>query len=343
MSAGPRDRRDRLHRRTTWPPTCSPTAGRCARWCARRAWPPGAGPRAPSRSPATCATRDAHGSARRGLRRRLPRRRALLPAPQRGARGGAHQRRRAPRTPWPRPRPPARARAHLVGVDDRHPRRRAASATRTPRSTRRQVIGAYKRSKVAVGADGGRGGPRGHVGGDRQPVAPRSGPGDWKPTPTGRVVLDFLRGRMRALRRHRPQPGRRARRGRRPPPGPRARAPGAPVHPRQREHDARARSCGRWPTITGLPAPRAAHPPRRGHRRRGRSTSWWRGGSCAASRWRRSTARAWRASAMFYSRGPRGDGARAPAVAGARRAARRRGLVLRGRHGGAAARASPGP
>ena len=67
--------------------------------------------------------------------------------------------------------------------------------TPLPRS---QVIGAYKRSKVAserIVADAARAGQWAVIVNPSTPV----GPGDWRPTPTGRVVLDFLRGRMPAV------------------------------------------------------------------------------------------------------------------------------------------------
>jgi dihydroflavonol-4-reductase len=60
---------------------------------------------------------------------------------------------------------------------------------------RAQVIGAYKRSKVEaerIVAEAVRGGAWAVIVNPSAPV----GPGDRRPTPTGRVVLDFLRGRM---------------------------------------------------------------------------------------------------------------------------------------------------
>ena len=59
------------------------------------------------------------------------------------------------------------------------------------------VIGAYKRSKLAserMVAEAARDGLWAVVVNPSAPV----GPGDWKPTPTGRIVRDFLRGRLRA-------------------------------------------------------------------------------------------------------------------------------------------------
>ena len=61
----------------------------------------------------------------------------------------------------------------------------------------RDVIGAYKRSKLAserMVLEAAAGGAWAVVVNPSAPV----GPGDWKPTPTGRIVRDFLRGRMAA-------------------------------------------------------------------------------------------------------------------------------------------------
>ena len=63
---------------------------------------------------------------------------------------------------------------------------------------RSKVIGAYKRSKVAaerIVGEAARGGQWAVIVNPSAPV----GPGDRRPTPTGRVVLDFLRGRMVAV------------------------------------------------------------------------------------------------------------------------------------------------
>jgi dihydroflavonol-4-reductase len=60
------------------------------------------------------------------------------------------------------------------------------------------VIGAYKRSKVEserIVAEAAACGQWAVIVNPSAPV----GPGDWRPTPTGRVVLDFLRGRMVAV------------------------------------------------------------------------------------------------------------------------------------------------
>jgi dihydroflavonol-4-reductase len=59
------------------------------------------------------------------------------------------------------------------------------------------AVGAYKRSKVAAEALVRRAAAAGQWAAIVNPSAP-VGPGDWKPTPTGRVILDFLRRRMPA-------------------------------------------------------------------------------------------------------------------------------------------------
>ncbi len=226
VTHGTRDRGDRVHRPPRRARTCSPTGGRCAPWCGPRAWADRRWPdgvRAGRRRRA--ATRDVVRRRRARLRRGLPRRRALLAAPQRAPREvertnvAGHRERRS--------RPRAAAGAQLVhtssvatiGVPaDGSSRRRGHAAA--PRAS---VIGAYKRSKVASERLVAEAAARRPVGGDREPDARRSDRATGRPTPTGRIVLDFLRGRMRGVRRHRPQPRRRARRGRRPPPRARAR------------------------------------------------------------------------------------------------------------------------
>lgn len=59
------------------------------------------------------------------------------------------------------------------------------------------VIGAYKRSKVASERQVQQAAREGVWATIVNPSAP-VGPGDWRPTPTGRVVRDFLRGRLPA-------------------------------------------------------------------------------------------------------------------------------------------------
>ena len=59
------------------------------------------------------------------------------------------------------------------------------------------VVGAYKQSKLAserLVLQAARDGVWATVVNPSAPV----GPGDWKPTPTGRIITDFMRGRMRA-------------------------------------------------------------------------------------------------------------------------------------------------
>ncbi len=60
------------------------------------------------------------------------------------------------------------------------------------------VIGAYKRSKLASEELVMRAARDGLWATVVNPSAP-VGPGDWKPTPTGRIVRDFLRGRLRVF------------------------------------------------------------------------------------------------------------------------------------------------
>jgi dihydroflavonol-4-reductase len=62
---------------------------------------------------------------------------------------------------------------------------------------RGQTVGAYKRSKLASERLVLAAAARGVWAVVVNPSAP-VGPGDWKPTPTGRVIRDFLRGRMPA-------------------------------------------------------------------------------------------------------------------------------------------------
>ena len=83
------------------------------------------------------------------------------------------------------------------------PSRRSASprtarpAPRTRRCPPSQVIGAYKRSKVASERLALEAAARGQHVVVVNPTAP-VGPGDHVPTPTGRIITDFLAGRMPA-------------------------------------------------------------------------------------------------------------------------------------------------
>jgi dihydroflavonol-4-reductase len=58
-----------------------------------------------------------------------------------------------------------------------------------------QLVGAYKRSKLASEELVLRAAGAGQWAVIVNPTAP-IGPGDWRPTPTGRVIVEFLRGRM---------------------------------------------------------------------------------------------------------------------------------------------------
>jgi len=65
------------------------------------------------------------------------------------------------------------------------------------RATLSQMIGHYKRSKFLAELEAIKAAAAGVPVVIVNPTAP-VGPGDWKPTPTGRIILDFLNGRMPA-------------------------------------------------------------------------------------------------------------------------------------------------
>jgi dihydroflavonol-4-reductase len=65
------------------------------------------------------------------------------------------------------------------------------------RAELREMIGHYKRSKFLAEQEALRAAARGLPVVIVNPTTP-VGPGDWKPTPTGRLILDFMRGRMPA-------------------------------------------------------------------------------------------------------------------------------------------------
>jgi dihydroflavonol-4-reductase len=67
----------------------------------------------------------------------------------------------------------------------------------TNRATVDEMIGNYKRSKLLAEQHVLRAAHEGMPIVIVNPTTP-IGPGDWKPTPTGRIILDFLRGRMPA-------------------------------------------------------------------------------------------------------------------------------------------------
>lgn len=65
------------------------------------------------------------------------------------------------------------------------------------RASLEQMIGHYKRSKLLAEQEAQKAASAGVPVVIVNPTAP-VGPGDWKPTPTGRIILDFLNGRMPA-------------------------------------------------------------------------------------------------------------------------------------------------
>jgi len=65
------------------------------------------------------------------------------------------------------------------------------------RATLTQMIGHYKRSKFLAELEAMKAAAEGLPVVIVNPTAP-VGPGDWKPTPTGRIILDFLNGKMPA-------------------------------------------------------------------------------------------------------------------------------------------------
>lgn len=67
----------------------------------------------------------------------------------------------------------------------------------TNRASVDEMIGNYKRSKLLAEQEALRAAHEGLPVVIVNPTTP-VGPGDWKPTPTGRIILDFLRGRMPA-------------------------------------------------------------------------------------------------------------------------------------------------
>jgi dihydroflavonol-4-reductase len=75
--------------------------------------------------------------------------------------------------------------------------RHGALPNEDTRATLDEMIGHYKRSKFLaeqVALDAAKSGARVVIVNPTAPV----GPGDWKPTPTGRIILDFLKGKMPA-------------------------------------------------------------------------------------------------------------------------------------------------
>lgn len=72
-----------------------------------------------------------------------------------------------------------------------------ASPDETNRASVDEMIGNYKRSKLLAEQEALRAAHEGLPVVIVNPTTP-VGPGDWKPTPTGRIILDFLLGRMPA-------------------------------------------------------------------------------------------------------------------------------------------------
>ncbi|MFZ0581486.1 MAG: hopanoid-associated sugar epimerase [Candidatus Acidiferrales bacterium] len=76
--------------------------------------------------------------------------------------------------------------------------RHGALPNENTRATLDEMIGHYKRSKFLaeqVALDAAKSGAAVIIVNPTAPV----GPGDWKPTPTGRIILDFLKGKMPAF------------------------------------------------------------------------------------------------------------------------------------------------
>ena len=75
--------------------------------------------------------------------------------------------------------------------------REGALPDETTAATLEEMIGHYKRSKFLAEQEAQRAAAEGQPVVIVNPTAP-VGPGDWKPTPTGKVILDFLQGKMPA-------------------------------------------------------------------------------------------------------------------------------------------------
>lgn len=75
--------------------------------------------------------------------------------------------------------------------------REGALPNEATRATMDEMIGHYKRSKFLAEQEAVKAAGAGLPVVIVNPTAP-VGPGDWKPTPTGRIILDFLNGRMPA-------------------------------------------------------------------------------------------------------------------------------------------------
>lgn len=75
--------------------------------------------------------------------------------------------------------------------------RAGALPSEETRATLEEMIGHYKRSKFLAEQEAIRAAANGAPVVIVNPTAP-VGPGDWKPTPTGRIILDFVNGKMPA-------------------------------------------------------------------------------------------------------------------------------------------------
>lgn len=75
--------------------------------------------------------------------------------------------------------------------------REGALPNETTAATLEEMIGHYKRSKFLAEQEAQRAAAEGLPVVIVNPTAP-VGPGDWKPTPTGKLILDFLQGKMPA-------------------------------------------------------------------------------------------------------------------------------------------------
>lgn len=77
------------------------------------------------------------------------------------------------------------------------PNHQAKLPNEESKATLEQMIGHYKRSKFLAEEEAKRAAAAGLPVVIVNPTTP-VGPGDWKPTPTGRIIVDFLRGKMPA-------------------------------------------------------------------------------------------------------------------------------------------------
>ena len=88
-------------------------------------------------------------------------------------------------------------RLHQHGRDHRRSRHGERLPNEETRATLDEMIGHYKRSKFLAEQEAIKAASAGMPVVIVNPTAP-VGPGDWKPTPTGRIIVDFLNGKMPA-------------------------------------------------------------------------------------------------------------------------------------------------